>query len=132
MVWKNLIPELNDNLSGTVNSHNSKLIMFAVLESVVILSVQLQLFWNSMVWFGKSDTEGICKTLAMSFFFTYAHLHLYMKTWGYIHIANNVIIALNGGLMPCFQNSSIKNIQQVYFHLLLFIFPCTEKDLCSQ
>lgn len=31
MVWKNLISELNDNLLGTVNSHNSKLIMFAIL-----------------------------------------------------------------------------------------------------
>lgn len=37
MVRKNLISELNDNLLDTVNSHNSKLIMFGKIRSMVIL-----------------------------------------------------------------------------------------------
>lgn len=49
MVWKNLISELNDNLSGMVNSHNSKLIMFTILESAVILFCSAAAFIKSYI-----------------------------------------------------------------------------------
>lgn len=57
MVRKNLISELNDNLSGMVNSHNSKLIMFAILESAVILLCSAAAFIKSYILIRQATLE---------------------------------------------------------------------------